>query len=193
MTEMKPVIEEMALKHQRWSRLFIATIRLPDGQTVQRDVEDHGQAVAVLPFDPQRRVALLVRQFRAPSFYAAGEPEMLELPAGRLDEGDPSAGARRETLEEIGLRLGTLELVMAAWTMPALSTERVHLYLAPYNAADRVAKGGGLADEHEDITVTELPLAKLAEMADHGQLTELKLFALVQTLRLRRPDLFNAS
>jgi len=30
-------------------------------------------------------------------------------------------------------------------------------------------------------------------MADHGQLTELKLFALVQTLRLRRPDLFNAS
>ncbi|MBL6082711.1 NUDIX hydrolase [Belnapia sp. T18] len=192
MTEMKPIIEQMVLKHQRWSRLFIATIRLPNDQTVQRDVEDHGQAVAVLPFDPQRRTALLVRQFRAPPFYAAGESEMLELPAGRLDEDDPSAGARRETLEEIGLRLGKLELVMVAWTMPALSTERVHLFLAPYHVADRVAKGGGLADEHEDITVAEIPLAKLAEMADRGALTELKLFALVQTLRLRRPELFTA-
>ena len=85
MTEMKPIIEQMVLKHQRWSRLFIATIRLPNDQTVQRDVEDHGQAVAVLPFDPQRRTALLVRQFRAPPFYAAGESEMLELSAGRLD------------------------------------------------------------------------------------------------------------
>lgn len=192
MTKMKPVIEQMALQHQRWSRLFVATIRLPDGQTVQRDVEDHGQAVAVLPFDPQRRTALLVRQFRAPPFYAAGEAEMLELPAGRLDEDDPSVGARREAFEEIGLRLGTLEPVMTAWTMPALSTERVHLFLAPYHVDDRVAKGGGLADEHEDIAVTELPLADLAAMADHGSLTELKLFALVQTLRLRRPELFKA-
>jgi hypothetical protein len=38
--------------------------------------------------------------------------------------------------------------------------------------------------------VLELPLAQLAAMADAGTLTELKLLLLVQTLRLRRPDLF---
>jgi nudix-type nucleoside diphosphatase (YffH/AdpP family) len=187
---MTTVIEELALKHERWSRLFVATLRLPDGRTCQRDIEDHGQAVAVLPFDPERRVALLLRQFRAPPFQASGHGEMLELPAGRLDEDDPSACARREALEEIGLRLGQLDLVATVWTMPALSTERAHLFLASYVEADRIARGGGLAEEHEDITVVEMPLRDLADMADRGGLTELKLLALVQTLRLRRPELF---
>jgi len=34
---------------------FLATIRLPNGQIVEREIEDHGTAVAVLPFDPVRR------------------------------------------------------------------------------------------------------------------------------------------
>lgn len=144
----------------------------------------------MLPYDPERRAALLVRQFRAPPFHAAGEAQMLEAPAGRLDEDDPEACARREAVEEVGLRLGALEPVVFAWTMPALSTERAHLFLAPYRAVDRVGAGGGLSSEQEGISVTEMPLAELAAMADAGALTELKLFALVQTLRLRRPELF---
>ena len=68
----------------------------------------------------------------------------------------------------------------------------MHLFFAPYRAADRVAAGGGLASEQEGIAVVETPLAELAAMADGGTLTELKLFALVQTLRLRRPELFAA-
>jgi len=185
-------IAALDLRHERWARMFVATVRLPDGETTLRDIEDHGRAVAVLPYDPERRVALLVRQFRAPPFHAAGEAEMLEAPAGRLDETDPAACARREALEEVGLRLGALEPVLVTWTMPALSTERAHLFLARYRASDRVAAGGGLASEHEGITVAETPLAELAAMADAGTLTELKLFALVQTLRLRRPELFAA-
>jgi nudix-type nucleoside diphosphatase (YffH/AdpP family) len=187
---MAPEIAALDLRHDRWARMFVATVRLPDGGTTLRDLEDHGQAVAVLPYDPEGRVALLVRQFRAPPFHAAGEAEMLEAPAGRLDEDDPAACARREAMEEAGLRLGALEPVLLAWTMPALSTERAHLFLAPYRAADRVGEGGGLASEHEGISVSEMPLAELAAMADAGTLAELKLFALVQTLRLRRPELF---
>jgi nudix-type nucleoside diphosphatase (YffH/AdpP family) len=185
-------IAALDLRHERWARMFEATVRLPDGGTTLRDIEDHGQAVAVLPYDPDRRVALLVRQFRAPPFHVAGEADMLETPAGRLDESDPAACARREAMEEVGLRLGELEPVLVAWTMPALSTELAHLFLAPYRAADRVAEGGGLASEHEGIAVVEMPLARLAAMADDGTLAELKLFALVQTLRLRRPELFAA-
>ena len=89
------------------------------------------------------------------------------------------------------VRLGRLELVAQVWTLPALSTERAHLYLAPYAASDRVHKGGGLIEEHEEITVIEMPLSELAAMADAGTVTELKLLSLVQTLRLRRPDLFS--
>jgi nudix-type nucleoside diphosphatase (YffH/AdpP family) len=176
--------------HDGWTKLFVATVRLPDGTTMKREIEDHGQAVMVLPYDPQRRTAMVIRQFRAPPFHVAGQEVTLEAPAGILDEDDPQACARREAMEEIGLRLSTLEPVAVVWGMPGISTERAHLFLAPYSEADRVGEGGGLDEEHEDIEVCERALDDLASEADRGGLTDLKLLVLVQTLRLRRPDLF---
>jgi nudix-type nucleoside diphosphatase (YffH/AdpP family) len=176
--------------HDGWAKFSVATVRLPDGRTMTREIEDHGEAVAMLPYDPQRRTAMLVRLFRAAPFYAAGVESMLEAPAGLLDEDDPQACARREAMEEIGLRLSALEPVAVAWPMPGLSAERMHLFLAPYAESDRVGAGGGLEEEHEDIEVVELPLAELAKEADRGEVSDLKLLVLLQTLRLRHPDLF---
>jgi nudix-type nucleoside diphosphatase (YffH/AdpP family) len=176
--------------HEGWGRLLALRIRLADGQVMKREVEDHGAAVGVLPYDPERRVAMLVRQFRAAVFHASGQEEMLEAPAGLLEEDDPAACARREALEEVGLTLAALEPVGGVWTMPGISTEYMHLYLAPYASGDRTGGGGGLADEHENITVLEMALSELAAMADAGHLTDLKTLTLVQTLRLRRPELF---
>jgi nudix-type nucleoside diphosphatase (YffH/AdpP family) len=176
--------------HDGWSKLFLATVRLPDGTTMKREIEDHGQAVTVLPYDPQRRTAMVVRQFRAAPFHVAGIETTLEAPAGILDEDDPQACARREAMEEIGLRLSLLEPVAVVWGMPGISTERAHLFLAPYSQADRVGEGGGLKEEHEEIEVCETALDDLASAADRGDLTDLKLLLLVQTLRLRHSDLF---
>jgi nudix-type nucleoside diphosphatase (YffH/AdpP family) len=183
-------IIDVTTLYEGWGRLLALRIRLPDGRVITREVEDHGAAVCVLPYDPERRVAMLVRQFRAPVFHGTGQPDLLEAPAGMLDEDDPADCARREALEEVGLTLTILEPVGPAWTMPGVSTERMHLYLAPYRAADRTGEGGGVAREHENITVCETPLAEVAARADHGRLSDLKTLALVQTLRLRRPDLF---
>jgi len=176
--------------YQRWIRVIVATIRTAAGATGERDVEDHGDAAMVLAYDPARRVATVVRQFRAPASLAGGDGFVLEGAAGRLDGEAPEACARREAMEETGLRLGVLEPVAWIFSLPAISTERVSLFLAPYAAADRVAEGGGLAEEQEEIAVLELPLAELARMADEGLLTDAKLMLLVQTLRLRRPELF---
>jgi nudix-type nucleoside diphosphatase (YffH/AdpP family) len=176
--------------HEGWGRLLALRIRLADGQVMKREVEDHGAAVGVLPYDPERRVAMLVRQFRAAVFHASGEEEVLEAPAGLLEEDDPAECARREALEEVGLTLTSLEPIGGVWTMPGISTEYMHLYLAPYASGDRTAGGGGLADEHENITVLEMELSELAAMADRGALSDLKTLALVQALRLRRPELF---
>jgi 8-oxo-dGTP pyrophosphatase MutT (NUDIX family) len=93
-------------------------------------------------------------------------------------------------MEEAGLKLHALEHVGTAWSMPGISTEQMHLYLAPYCEADRIGLGGGIANEHEGITVVELPLAELAAMADAGQINDMKTLAVVQTLRLRKPELF---
>ena len=177
--------------YEGWGKYLIATARLPDGQEIEREIEDHGRAVCVLPYDPERRVALLVRLFRAPPLYVGGLPEMLEAPAGLLEEDSPEDCARREALEEAGLRLGALEHIVTAWTMPGISTERMSLYLASYAAADRVAEGGGVADEHENITVIEKPLADLAAMAARGDLIDMKTLTLLLALKDRRPDLFS--
>jgi nudix-type nucleoside diphosphatase (YffH/AdpP family) len=173
-----------------WAKLLLATIRGPDGRSFERLIEDHGNAVCVLPYDQQRMTAILVRQFRAPVCLASTRASTLEAIAGRIEDEEAFTAAIREAMEETGLRLKGLELVGEAWTMPGVSTERMSLYLAPYTASDRTGPGGGHDHEHEHITVTELPLRHLASMADAGKLDDLKTFALVQSLRLRQPSLF---
>ncbi len=187
-----PELVAVEERYKGWCRLLVASVRLADGQVVKREIEDHGNAVCVLPYDPVRRMAIVVRQFRTPLLYAGADPALIEAIAGLAEGDDPPACARREAMEEAGLRLEAVELVVRGWNMPGISAERMDLFLAVYAPADRVAPGGGLADEHEDIEVIELPLGALAEMADAGRLMDIKTLALVQTLRLRRPDLFKS-
>lgn len=183
-------IEKTDVLYEGFERHLLLTVRLPAGETRTYQVDDHGSAACVLPYDEKRRVAALVLQLRAPLLFAGEFSPLLELPSGIIDTEDAETAARRETLEESGIELGSLELVASFWSMPGISTERLNLFLAPYSAADRVAPGGGLAHEGEDITVVELPLSELARMADGGELLDLKTFAAVQTLRLRAPALF---
>lgn len=173
-----------------WTKLSVATVRGDDGRTFERVIEDHGSAACVLAYDAQRRIAILVRQFRAPVWAKSLRADVLEAIAGLTDGEDPKAAAAREAFEEAGLELGTLDFVGTLWTMPGISTERMSLYLARCSSSDRTGRGGGHADEHENITVVEVPLAELAAMADAGTLDDLKTFALVQTLRLKEPALF---
>jgi nudix-type nucleoside diphosphatase (YffH/AdpP family) len=187
---MKSQILSIESKHKGWASFSIASIRLPDGTFVQREIEDHGSAVAVLAFDPERKMAILVQQFRAPPFLTSGQEYTLETIAGIVEDADCKTAARREALEEAGLRLRTLERIATVWTMPGISTERMTLYLAVYEPADRIAAGGGVASEHENITVIEIALADLAMLMDAGELVDMKTLTLTQALKIRHPELF---
>jgi nudix-type nucleoside diphosphatase (YffH/AdpP family) len=173
-----------------WARYSVASFRLENGETIHREIEDHGRAVAVLPYDERRRTAILVRQFRAPVFMASEELSLLEAIAGIVEEPDPADAGRREAQEEAGLFLRNLERVAEVWTMPGLSTERMSLFLARYDEGDQRSAGGGVPGEQENITIEEIALSELAAMADFGRLTDMKALVLTQSLRLRRPDLF---
>jgi nudix-type nucleoside diphosphatase (YffH/AdpP family) len=179
-------------KYDGWAKVFVAEVRLSDGTRLMREIEDHGHAAAVLPYDVARKTAILVRQFRAPVFYAGGQEATLEAIAGIQSKADTDAAntARREAMEEAGLRLQELEHVATAWTMPGISTERMSLFLAPYMRLDRLQPGGGNPDEHEQITVMEIALPELDAMMQAGRLDDMKTIVLLQALKLRRPDLF---
>jgi len=186
-----PDIVKRAVVYKGYRTVELVTVRLADGSLLEREVQTHGHAVAVLPYDPERKVALLIRQYRMAVKVASGLDSLMEAPAGMIDGGDSADDTvRREAMEEAGVRLGALERVATAWPSSGVSTETMALYLAEYSAADRVAPGGGLAVEQEDITVLETPLADLVQLGAGGEIVDLKLLALVQALRLRRPDLF---
>lgn len=148
--------------HRGWARFLIVRYALADGSEVVREVEDHGSAVAVLPYDPRRGTVFLVRQFRAPVAIAADLPDLLEACAGCLEpDEDEESCAIRELEEECGLVPLRLERIATLWSMPGVSTERMTYFLADVDGTDR-RPGGGRADEHEFITVVEVPLAEIA-------------------------------
>ncbi|MFZ5746427.1 MAG: NUDIX domain-containing protein [Pseudomonadota bacterium] len=181
-------VESTETLYEGWGRFLIATLRDAAGTALRREVEDHGDAVAVLPYDTERGTVLLVRQTRTPML-VRGEPDRFyEALAGRVEPGEPvEETARREAMEECGVRLTTLEPLGGFYAMPAVSTERITLFLAPYRAADRVAAGGGLAEEGEDIDVVEVPLDDLWARG-FAALADMKTALLVLALRekLRR-------
>jgi len=183
-------ILETRVVYDGWAKYLLAKVRLEDGHVAEREIVQREACVSVLPYDAERKVALLVRQFRAPVLMKAGEQELLEAIAGMCDGGPADAAARREACEETGVKLTKLERLGAMWTSPGGSTERMDLFLAPYSRADFEGDGGGADGEHENITAVEIPLRELAAMADAGRIADMKTFALVQTLRLRRPELF---
>lgn len=188
---MTTVVEKVETIYEGFVTLRKARLRNAKGETFEREIEEHGNGVAVLPYDPDRKLALVIRLARAPVLSSGQKDFLIEAPAGLLDEGEePEAAARREAFEETGLELKALERLGTFWTMPGISTERMTLFLAAYRAADRTGTGGGLAEEHEDIVCTEMPLRTLAALADAGELTDMRMLILLLRLRALRPELF---
>lgn len=186
-----PRIINSRLAYDGYAKVTVLTLAGDDGAEHNREVVSIGQSACVLPYDPQRKVALVIRLPRAPLVAEAITENLVEAPAGMLAKGETAeTSIRREAMEEAGLELRELEPVAVCWPSPGVLAERTHLFLAPYRAADRTGAGGGLAEEHESITVEEMPLARLWRDCLGGALADLKTLTLVLALHARRPELF---
>jgi len=127
------------------------------GQPIQRELLERGQAVAVIPYDPRTDRVILIEQFRIGAYGAGRHPWMIEVPAGRHDEGESAEEtAHREALEEIGRPLDRLERLCRYMVNPASTTEAITLFAGRVDAegADGVH---GLDHEGEDIRVFNVP------------------------------------
>ena len=130
----------------------IGKFRFEDGDEVDREIVKHPGAVAVVAHDGES--LYLVAQPRE----ATGDPALLELPAGKLDEEgeSPLETGKRELAEEIGKGAKNWRHLTTCYTSPGFTDERVHLYLAT-DLYDEQAE----ADENERIEVRKVPLAEL--------------------------------
>lgn len=186
-----PRIINSRLSYDGYAKVSVLTLAADDGSEFRREVVTIGRSACVLPYDPDRRVALIVRLPRAPLIAAAIVEDLIEAPAGMLGAGETAeACVRREAMEETGVRLGELEPVGVCWPSPGVLAERAHLFLGRYSLADRISAGGGLAEEHEMIRVEETPLTELWTLAARGDLCDLKTLTLVLALCARHPHIF---
>jgi ADP-ribose pyrophosphatase len=142
----------------------------------EREIVEHPGAVAIVAVDDDGMLAL-VRQRRE-----ATRKELLELPAGTLEDGEePLASAKRELEEETGLTGGTWRELAAFYTTPGFCRERMHLFLA-----EGVQHGEANPEEDEQLELVRWRRDKvedrLGEIEDAKTLAGLLLY-LRQTAR----------
>jgi len=143
----------------------------------EREIVRHPGSVAVVAVDSDGNVGL-VRQLREPA-----RAELLELPAGTLEEDEePLACARRELEEETGLRGGEWRELAACWTSPGFLDERMDLFVA-----EGLEEGEAAPVEDEDIELVRIPVtdldARLGEIEDAKTLAGLLLYLREREIR----------
>lgn len=155
-------------------------------QTVTREVYDHGNAAAILLYDPVEERVVLTRQFRLPVHLNGDPPHLIEACAGLLDGDDPETCARREAEEEVGIRPASLTFLFNVYMSPGSLTEKCACFIGYYGPGDRVADGGGLAYEGEDIEVLELDFETAYAMIGRGEIVDAQTILMLQWLALNR-------
>ena len=144
--------------------LNLERVQLPNGRTAELEIAHHPGGATVVALDEAGRVCLL-RQFR---HAAAGW--LVELPAGKLDGGEPPLEcARRELAEEAGVTATEWEKLGDFFSSPGILTEVIHVFLA------RGLEPSGLEpEEHEVFETSWIPLDEAVEMAAHGRIRDAK-------------------
>jgi ADP-ribose pyrophosphatase len=153
----------------RFLDAHVDQVRFPDGTVGDQVLIHHPGAAAVVPFlsdprgeDPQ---VLLIHQYR----YAVGGM-LWEIPAGRLEPGEPPLDcAHRELREETGCTAATMEPLTHIWTAPGFTNERIAIFLA-----SDLTRGTAHRESDEFIEVVTLPLSRALGMILSGEITDAK-------------------
>ena len=142
----------------------VDTVRLPDGKLATREFLDHPGAVGVVPFLDKDTI-VMVRQFRHPV-----REVTLELPAGKLDKGEPVMKClKRELVEETGCTAKKFTLLLRYWPTPAFANEVLHLYVA-----EGLSRGKTRFDEDEFLEVVDVPFRDAVKMVYDGKIKDSK-------------------
>jgi len=150
-----------------------------------RQTYDRGNGAVILPYDPERGMVLLVRQFRLPAYVSGHVEPLIEACAGLLDKDDPETCIRREAEEELGYRLRDTEPVFHIFMSPGSVTERLMFFVARYSPEDSLGLGACDVHDGEDIEVLEITLNEALGMIDQGKIIDGKTIMLLQHIKLK--------
>ena len=139
-------------------------VSLPDGSDSVREWIRHPGACTVLPVFENGDI-MLVKQFR----YPMGQI-FLEVPAGKIDAGEPEeVTAVRELEEETGLVCRHVEYLGHIYPCIGYSDEIIHFYMAW-----DIEQVKSNTDSDEFLEPVRLPYSEAIEMVHRGEITDAK-------------------
>jgi nudix-type nucleoside diphosphatase (YffH/AdpP family) len=154
-------------------------------KTITHEVYHRGDAAAILLYNKQQKTVILTKQLRLPSFLNGNPAGMLiEVCAGMLDGDNAEACARREAEEETGYKVADVQHAFDAYTSPGGLTEIIYCFVAAYTPDMKVAEGGGLAAEGEQIELLGPTLDEALHMIKTGEIKDAKTIMLLQYAKL---------
>lgn len=144
--------------------ITVDEVLVAGGGVSKREVVHHNGGACILALDGDGNLAL-VRQYR----YAVGR-ELIELPAGKLEPGEPPLeAAKRELSEEVGVTADNWQDFGYIVPTCGYSSELIYLFLATglHHTSQHL-------DKDEDLTVFWLPLQQAAQQVMDGSITDAK-------------------
>ncbi|MFT3811166.1 MAG: NUDIX domain-containing protein [Micropepsaceae bacterium] len=162
---------EVVAKAYRPLVLHEGTLTTPSGpMTMRREIFEIGQVCALVPYDPDREMLVLQRQFRMGAHVQGEKALLVEIAAGLVEDGeDPEACAIRETEEELGI--AARDLVRGPVFMPSTGWlgETAHLFCGRVDAG-RLPAHAGAAGETEYTEPFAVSPAIALKALDEGRI-----------------------
>ena len=161
------ITEEKTLSSERIYDGAILNLRkdkvtVKEGRTSYREIIEHNGGVVILGVTQEGMIPM-IRQYRK----AAGQV-MLELPAGKLENGeDPEKAALREFKEETGYTAERIRRIAEFYTTVGYSEELLHVFFA-----EGLIAGDTDFDDNESIIVEEYLPKTLFELINAGEIND---------------------
>ena len=140
---------------------------LPDGKQRYYDLVQHGPGVVIIPVTEDNKI-LFVKQYRL-----GAEKELLELPAGMVnDREDPDPAAERELQEETGFESFDMIRLGGFYASAGYCSEYLYIYLA------RNMKWNPLPqDDDEYLSNISMTVEEAYEAVENGTIEDAKTIA----------------
>jgi ADP-ribose pyrophosphatase len=147
-------------------RVFTDMIR-EDGKVLRRDVIRHHGSAVILAIDDAKNkrdpLVVMERQYRH-----AADRYLLEVPAGKLEEGeDALAGAKRELLEETGFQAKRWRKMVRYFASPGFLGEWMQVFVA-----EGLTAGDAKPEYDEKIDVRMISISELLRMIEQGEILD---------------------
>jgi len=148
-----------------------------EGRKVRREIIQHPGAAAILAFDKNGKVILVI-QHRFPHGY------ILEIPAGTLEKREkPINCAYREIIEETGYEAKKMTKLISYFPSVGYNKEEIHIFVA--SGLKKRLQDLPL-DYDEFITVVKMDIKKLIGMIKTGNIIDSKTICAVMVYAAKK-------